>query len=202
MILRKPEAGKSFAGNTTLRREEQSKIGTQRHLLFLFERMVSRHNITMANTNTEIDQRWKCDVMDTEWIPKLMHGQDKTETEEKVVAENCINKVKRLWDKFETRDGGSGSIHFIQGLLGNSQPKTICASINKIQTLRFGPTLVGNFFCQDLLKVAFGSSVIQRCSPENLFLAQDNTGSGDTSERKQPTLTDEYDDILLFMHSS
>lgn len=59
-----------------------------------------------------------------------------------------------------------------------------------------------NFFCPERLKVAFGPGAIQRHSSENSFHAQDESGSRDTSERKLPKLTDGYDDILLFMHSS
>lgn len=151
MLLGNRETGKSSVHNNILRREEQPKIFTQRHIFFLLERMLCPRNITMANINTEIDQRWKCVVMDTEWIPfrstKLWQGQgqDKTETEEKVVTENSINMIKRgaiyskrLCDKFEER---GGRIHFFQGLLGDLQPKTISTSIRMMQTLRFRPTL-------------------------------------------------------------
>lgn len=60
---------------------------------------------------------------------------------------------------------------------------------------------VGNF-SPERLKIAFGPSAIRRHSSENSFHTQDESGSRDTSERKLPKLTDEYDDILLFMHLS
>lgn len=151
MLLGSRDAEKSSGVSTILRRSEQPKIFTHRRLFFYFERMVCRRNITMADT--EIDQRWKCVVMDTEWIPfksKLWQRQDKAKTEEKVVSRNGMSKIKsgtinikgqsRL-DGFEQRDRGGGRIHFIQGLLGDLQPEIVGASLKKIQTLQCRPRL-------------------------------------------------------------
>lgn len=142
MLLGNQGTGKSSVDETIPRREEQPKK------CFLFERMVCRRNIIMADINTDIDQRWKCVIMDTELIPftftKFWQGKNKTETEEEVVAENSINKIERgsigICDKFQER-GGGGRINFIQGLLGDLQPETISTSIRKSETLKFRPTL-------------------------------------------------------------